>query len=120
MSAKQLWQLVAWRWLWSTFTVSAAGDAVFNIAIIWYIFSTSHSVVASGWVLIVAWGIPLALAPVSGPFVDRHNQKRILLWIDGIQAAVFLVTFFGMTLPVHLSYQALYVVVGLEAALSSI
>lgn len=68
--------------------VSAFGDAFFELAVIWLVYSQSGSTLQAATVT-VAYTLGRALvAPIAGAFVDRWDRRRTMVAVDLIRAAV--------------------------------
>src|SRR5579885_2766499 len=72
--------------LWSGGVISAIGDWVLNIGLPIYVLILTHSVLATGAMLIAVQIPSLLIGPVAGVFVDRWNRQRIMLVCDGLLA----------------------------------
>ena len=74
--------------LWSGQTVSIFGDAFFNLAVMWVIWSETQSTLQTA-VIQAVWHIPDVLfAPLAGVFADRWDRKAIMVTTNVAAAAV--------------------------------
>jgi MFS family permease len=72
--------------LWFGGVISAIGDWVLNIGLPIYILILTHSVLATGAILIAVQIPSLLLGPVAGVFVDRWNRQRIMIVGNALSA----------------------------------
>ncbi|MGH2441949.1 MAG: MFS transporter [Chloroflexota bacterium] len=65
--------------LWGGQTVSAFGDALFTLAIMWAVYAQSHSALQTA-IIQAVWHLSNTLfGPVGGTLVDRWDRKRTLV-----------------------------------------
>ena len=82
---------------------SFSGDAVFDLAIIWYVLVSTGSVLRVGLTLAATYVVDIALGPVAGTVVDRWNRGSVVLATYAGQAVVVGVA--GLLYAMHdLSY----------------
>jgi MFS family permease len=73
--------------LWQSQLVSTAGDAVYGIALGFWVLSQTGSTALMG-ALMAASTLPGVLAaPFAGVIIDRTNKKRLLVLMDMLRAA---------------------------------
>lgn len=70
--------------------LTAIGSGMYFVAISWYIYTTSGSAMAVGWVLIVSSLPGLLFSPWIGVLVDRWNVRSICIVADFVRALVLL------------------------------
>jgi DHA3 family macrolide efflux protein-like MFS transporter len=74
--------------LWISQVISESGDYVFNIALLWYVLSLTHS---TFWVAItqgVIW-LPLTISgPIAGVYVDKFNRRDLILVSNLIEGVI--------------------------------
>lgn len=68
--------------LWIGQTISNFGDAVYSIAIMWYVMSVTGSAEQMGVSLICSYLPIVLLSPVAGIVADRYDRKKILVICD--------------------------------------
>src|SRR5262245_27737230 len=76
------------RVLLAGLAVSTAGDWLYNVALIVFVFDRTHS---SGWIaaLTVARLTPyVALGPLGGVLAERHDRRRVMILSDLARAAI--------------------------------
>ncbi len=89
--------------LWLGRMASFSGDAVFDLAIIWYVLVSTGSVLLVGLTLAATYVVDIALGPVAGAVVDRWNRRSVVLATYAGQAVVVGVA--GLLYAMHdLSY----------------
>jgi MFS family permease len=72
--------------LWSGDVISVIGDWILIVGLPMYILLLTHSVLATG-AMIIAGRIPsLLFGPLAGVFVDRWNRKRVMIIADALFA----------------------------------
>lgn len=64
--------------LWSSQTISNSGDAIFSLAVIWFILSSTNSILLVGLIVAASFVPEIIVAPVAGTFVDRFNRRTVL------------------------------------------
>lgn len=79
--------------LWVGQIVSLIGDWVLFVTLPFYIYSLTHSTLATGIMFIVQTIPRLCFGSVAGVFVDRWNRKYTMLITELIQAFVLLPLF---------------------------
>lgn len=70
--------------------LTAIGSGMYFVAISWYIYSTSGSAMAVGWVLIVSSLPGLLFSPWIGVLVDRWNVRSICIVSDFARALILM------------------------------
>lgn len=107
--------------LWIGQTVSAFGDAFFNLAVVWIVYTQSGSVLQTALVQVV-WQLPdILVGPFAGVWADRFDRKRIMVVTNLCAALVVGVVAAGMaaqsTLPLALVLVAIFCLNSLTAFL---
>ncbi len=73
--------------LWQSQLVSSAGDAVYGIALGFWVLSETGSTALMGALLAASTLPGVLVAPFAGVLVDRADKKRLLVLMDFIRAA---------------------------------
>ena len=74
--------------LWSGQTVSIFGDAFFNLAVMWVVWSETQSTLQTA-IIQAIWHLPDVLfAPLAGVLADRWDRKAIMVTTSLAAAAV--------------------------------
>jgi MFS family permease len=76
------------RRFWLGFTFSALGDAMTRVALIWYVYQTTHSPQALGLLLLCYTGPVLVGGLVAGFLLDRFDRRRVMLFDNALRGAV--------------------------------
>ena len=74
--------------LWSGQSVSYFGDAFFNLAVMWVVWSETQSTLQTA-IIQAVWHIPdIIFAPLAGVLADRWDRKAIMVTTNVGAAAV--------------------------------
>ena len=74
--------------LWSGQTVSVFGDAFFNLAVMWVVWSETQSTLQTA-IIQAIWHLPdVIFAPLAGVLADRWDRKAIMVTTSLAAAAV--------------------------------
>ncbi len=74
--------------LWSGQSVSYFGDAFFNLAVMWVVWSETQSTLQTA-IIQAVWHIPdITFAPLAGVLADRWDRKAIMVTTNVGAAAV--------------------------------
>jgi len=76
------------RLLWFGQAVSALGDSLVTIALVFATLSVAHSASALGLVLAVSTVAQVVALPLGGVWSDRLPRQLVMLTSDGVRAAV--------------------------------
>ncbi len=74
--------------LWASQLVSQSGDYVFDVALLWLVFSTTGSALAVSVVVTAAIVPTVVLGPVLGVYVDRWPRRAILLGTNVLEGVL--------------------------------
>lgn len=74
--------------LWGAAGVSACGDAFFDLAILWVVYTRTGSILQAAGVTIAESLGKSLMAPVAGALVDRWDRRRTLIASDCLRAAI--------------------------------
>ena len=72
--------------LWSAQTISAAGDAVYQLALVWIILDMTGSTAVTGVVAMSAYLPAILFGVFAGVLADRHNRMKLMLISNFSQA----------------------------------
>src|SRR5260370_22158055 len=76
---RDIFQSTSFRWFWFGFTFSAVGDAMTRIALIWYVYQSTGSPEAVGWLLLCYTG-PVGFGGLfAGSLLDRFGRRTVML-----------------------------------------
>ncbi|TCP21887.1 putative MFS family arabinose efflux permease [Scopulibacillus darangshiensis] len=97
---KKYFNLIAmnrnFRWLWIGLSISYLGDALYNIAISWYVFIKTGSSLQVGMVLVLTFLPKVLFGLFLGVLVDRYNRKTLMQLAQIIQAIVTMILALSM------------------------
>ena len=72
--------------------LSRWGDAIFSIALVWFVYQDTHSALNTAAVS-VAQRLAVTLSgPVAGVYVDRWDRRRTLMGVNVVSTGVVLLT----------------------------
>ena len=74
--------------LWLAQTISATGDAVYQLALVWIILDITESTLATGLVAMSAYLPAIIFGIFAGVLADRHDRMRLMLISNFSQAIV--------------------------------
>ena len=77
--------------LWAGGVISLFGDRVHQIALAFLVLAVTHSPVAVAFVFVAATLPNLFLSPIAGTYVDRWDQKDVMVVSDLLRAAIILI-----------------------------
>ena len=85
---RRLFRNRAFLLLWSGQTTSVFGDAFFNLAVMWVIWSETQSTLQTA-IIQAVWHTPdILFAPLAGVLADRWDRKSIMVTTNLAAAAV--------------------------------
>src|SRR5256885_11796033 len=76
---RSLFSAPAFRWFWTGFTVSALGDAMSQVALVWMVFDRTHSVETLGLFSVAYTGPVLVGGLAAGWLLDRVDRRAVML-----------------------------------------
>src|SRR5256885_7385641 len=76
---RSLFSAPAFRWFWTGFTVSALGDAMSQVALVWMVFDRTHSVETLGLFSVAYTGPVLVGGLAAGWILDRVDRRTVML-----------------------------------------
>ncbi len=103
--------------LWSGQTASYFGDAFFNLAVMWVVWSETQSTLQTA-IIQAVWHIPdVIFAPLAGVLADRWDRKAIMVTTNvaaaSVVGAVALVVVLVGHLPPAIAFVAIFKLNGL-------
>ncbi len=85
---RRLFRSSSFALLWSGQSVSYFGDAFFNLAVMWVVWSETQSTLQTA-IIQAVWHIPdVIFAPLAGVLADRWDRKAIMVTTNIAAAAV--------------------------------
>jgi len=70
---------------------SGAGDVLYSIAVVWLIYRTTGSALATAGLSAAIRAAPLFLGPIAGVYVDRWNPRRAMIGADALRMGLVLI-----------------------------
>lgn len=105
--------------LWSGNTISGIGDTFFSIAVMWAIYSTSHSMLQTSFIQVVGQLDRILFGTIAGIFADRWDRKKIMISVNILSALILGALAAWMGMSGHLSTAAIYAAIFLLNVLST-
>jgi MFS family permease len=109
----------SFRRFWLGFTFSAMGDAMTQVALIWFVYQSTRSAQAVGWLLLCSAGPMVFGGLLAGWLLDRFDRRAVLLadsTFRGVVVALVPVLFFSG----HLALWHVYLVAAVHGFLAMI
>lgn len=95
---------------WLAGTISVFGDRLHQIALAVMVLAVTGSAMQTGFVFLAATLPNLFLGPIAGTFVDRWDQKRVMIASDLIRAGLVLSLPFVADINIWLVYPVVFIV----------
>lgn len=76
---REIFQVQAFRLFWSGFTLSVLGDAMSRVALTWFVYESTGSAEALGWLMLAYTGPVIAGGLVAGSLLDRFDRRKVML-----------------------------------------
>jgi DHA3 family macrolide efflux protein-like MFS transporter len=95
---------------WLAGTISVFGDRLHQIALGVMVLALTGSAMQTGFVFLAATLPNLLLGPIAGTFVDRWDQKRVMIVSDLIRAGLVLTLPFVAEINIWLVYPLVFVI----------
>jgi MFS family permease len=106
---RDIFHFASFRGFWLGFTFSAVGDAMTQVALIWFVYQSTHSSQVVGWLLLCYTGPVVLGGFFAGSLLDRFDRRIVMLFDNVIRgsavALIPLLSFLG-----HLALWHLYLV----------
>lgn len=93
---------------WLAGTISVFGDRLHQIALGVMVLAVTGSAMQTGLVFLAATLPNLLLGPIAGTFVDRWDQKRVMIVSDLVRAGLVLLLPFVIEVNVWLVYPVVF------------
>ncbi len=81
-------RLPSFRAFWVGFTCSAIGDAMTKVALIWFVYQTTHSPQAVGGLLLCYTGPVVVGGLLAGSILDRFDRRTVMLADNAFRGVV--------------------------------
>jgi DHA3 family macrolide efflux protein-like MFS transporter len=96
--------------LWTGQVISLFGDRVNQIALAAFVYETTNSPMAVALAFFVGMVPNLLLAPIAGTYVDRWDQKQVLVVSDILRAAAVMLVPVAILYNVWFAYPIIFVI----------
>ncbi len=96
--------------LWTGQLISLFGDRVNQLALIAFVYEITDSPIAVALTFLVSTIPNLLFSPIAGTFVDRWDQKQVLIVSDILRAALVLLIPVAILINVWLAYPLVFLV----------
>ncbi|HET7473088.1 MAG TPA: MFS transporter, partial [Candidatus Limnocylindrales bacterium] len=100
--------------LWTGQLISMFGDRVHQIALAFLVLGLTNSLVAVAFVFVAASLPNLLLSPIAGAYVDRWNQRDVMIVSDLLRAAAVLIIPLAAIVNVLLVYPLVFLVTSIS------
>ncbi len=116
------WRLIQTRdfgLLWWGQTTSQIGEGLNKVALLWFVYNLTGSVMKMTMVGLLQTIPPLVFGPLIGVYLDRLPKKAVMVWVDVLRALLtFLIpALYAMDL---LSIEGLYGLIFLTSVVSTV
>ena len=86
--------------LWLGEAISQVGDSLNRVALLWFVYQTSHSTLRMSLVGVIQTLPPLLLGPLIGAYLDKLRKRPVLIAVSLLRA--FLVSMIPLLHAAHL------------------
>jgi MFS family permease len=107
----------AFRSLWLAGLVSEAGDWLLFIALPIVVYRQTGSALGTSFAFLAQLAPAIVLAPLAGRLADRHDRRRVMLIVCGLQALSLLPL---LLVGDHTGLPIVYAVIVVQSALSTL
>ena len=116
------WRLIQTRdfgLLWWGQTTSQIGEGLNKVALLWFVYELTGSVMKMTMVGLLQTIPPLLFGPLIGVYLDRLPKKAVMIWVDLLRAVLtFLIpALYAMDM---LSIEGLYGLIFLTSVVSTV
>ncbi|GED60079.1 MFS transporter [Brevibacillus formosus] len=92
-----VWQQRSYRWILFGQLISELGASLGTLANSWLIYQATGSQGAVGQMWLLYFLPSLAIQLVAGPYIDRFDKKRVMIFSQWMRAAAFCLSFAVIT-----------------------
>jgi MFS family permease len=100
--------------LWVGQLISLFGDRIHQIALAFLVFAITNSPIAVAFVFVFASLPNLFLSPIAGTYVDRWDQKDVMVVSDMLRAAIVLIIPIAAVTNVLLVYPLIFLITSIS------
>jgi MFS family permease len=84
---RQIFQNRSFRLFWSGFSFSVLGDAMTRVALIWFVYETTESAEALGWLMLWYTGPIVVGGLLAGSLLDRFDRRKVMIADNVVRGA---------------------------------
>src|SRR6059058_1721766 len=84
---RQIFQNRSFRLFWSGFSFSVLGDAMTRVALIWFVYETTESAEALGWLMLWYTGPIVVGGLLAGSLLDRFDRHKVMIADNVVRGA---------------------------------
>ena len=81
----------AFAMFWGGFSLSVAGDAMTRVALTWFVYETTQSAIAVGWLAFFYTAPVVGGGLVAGWLLDRFDRRKVMI-IDSVMKAAAIIS----------------------------
>jgi MFS family permease len=85
---RQIFQNRAFSLFWIGFTFSVLGDSITHVALIWFVYETTRSAEALGWLMLCNTGPVIVGGLLAGSLLDRFDRRTVILMDNVVRGTV--------------------------------
>jgi MFS family permease len=100
--------------LWTGQLISLFGDRIHQIALAFLVGGVTNSIVAVAFVFVAATVPNLLLSPIAGAYVDRWNQRDVMIVSDILRAALVLLMPIAAITNIYLVYPLVFLITSIS------
>jgi MFS family permease len=116
---RHIFQNRSFALFWAGFTCSVLGDAMTRVALTWFVYETTHSAAALGWLTLCYTGPIIAGGLLAGSLLDRFDRRTVML-VDNIVRGLSVALIPLLNATGHLALWHIYAVAGIYGLLMMI
>jgi MFS family permease len=79
------------RFVFAANVISMLGSGMNSAAVAWYILQATHSEMALGTFAVLQTIPAMLMLPFTGVIIDREDRRVLVMWLDGIRAAIIVI-----------------------------
>src|SRR5512138_1497812 len=76
---RQIFQNRSFALFWSGFSFSVLGDAMTRVALTWFVYQTTGSAEALGWLMLCYTGPIVVGGLMAGSLLDRFDRRAVMM-----------------------------------------
>ncbi|HEX9925155.1 MAG TPA: MFS transporter, partial [Anaerolineae bacterium] len=116
---RQVFRYPSFRRFWVGFTLSVLGDTMTRVALTWFVYETTGSARALGWLTLFYTGPVIVGGLLAGWLLDRFERRTVML-IDSLVRGGGVILIPGLYAMDQLALWHIYAVAGLHGLLMMI